>query len=379
MATPSYPRLLVLSLSLLAGASQAGFTDQFKDPTDGRVDASQWILNNAHGFMPVPILITEPAVGVGGGAALLFFHESESQRQKRLEDPLAVAEIPPSVTGVVAAGTNNGTKLGGLFHSGNWLEDRVRYLGGIFAADLKLKAYTGIDAPAMGFSLQGWHLFQDIDVRLGESNFFLGGEYSYTRSEAEFDLGGEHPLNQESAMVDSDGALGVKLTYDSTDNHFSPRSGIKARLKSIQHDKRLGGDFDYRTDSAFLHAYHRLNAKWGVNMSLDAKSLSGDAPFYALPYLDMRGMPAMRYQGDDTALGEVEVSYDLDDRWTLLGFAGAGKALMADERFADSPWLKTQGVGFRYLMARQLGLRTGMDIAKGPEEWTLYLQVGGAW
>lgn len=53
--------------------------------------------------------------------------------------------------------------------------------------------------------------------------------------------------------------------------------------------------------------------------------------------------------------------------------------MMADERFADSPWLKTQGVGFRYLMARQLGLRTGMDIAKGPEEWTLYLQVGGAW
>ena len=43
------------------------FFDQFKG-ADGWFDTSDWVLNNAVGFMPVPIIITEPAVGAGLGA-----------------------------------------------------------------------------------------------------------------------------------------------------------------------------------------------------------------------------------------------------------------------------------------------------------------------
>jgi len=50
------------------------FLNQFKDKDDGWFDASDWVLNNAVGFMPVPIIITEPAVGEGLGLAALFFH-----------------------------------------------------------------------------------------------------------------------------------------------------------------------------------------------------------------------------------------------------------------------------------------------------------------
>ncbi|MCZ8488521.1 hypothetical protein O9992_18605 [Vibrio lentus] len=35
---------------------------------------------NAYGFLPVPILITEPAVGYGGGFTGIFMHESEEQK-----------------------------------------------------------------------------------------------------------------------------------------------------------------------------------------------------------------------------------------------------------------------------------------------------------
>ena len=37
------------------------------------------------------------------------------------------------------------------------------------------------------------------------------------------------------------------------------------------------------------------------------------------------------------------------------------------------------GGGFRYLLARALGLRMGMDIARGPEDWAFYISVGSGW
>jgi len=37
------------------------------------------------------------------------------------------------------------------------------------------------------------------------------------------------------------------------------------------------------------------------------------------------------------------------------------------------------GVGFRYLIARKLGLGAGLDIARCPEETTFYIIFGSAW
>ena len=45
----------------------------------------------------------------------------------------------------------------------------------------------------------------------------------------------------------------------------------------------------------------------------------------------------------------------------------------------DGDSKETIGGGFRYLVARRLGLKAGIDIARGPEEWAFYIQVGSAW
>ena len=37
------------------------------------------------------------------------------------------------------------------------------------------------------------------------------------------------------------------------------------------------------------------------------------------------------------------------------------------------------GVGFRFNIAPKLKFRTGIDVARGPEEWAIYLQFGHAW
>lgn len=55
----------------LAGVVAAEERGLFTDPEDGALDASEWLLDRK-GFLPVPILITEPAIGYGGGLAAMF-------------------------------------------------------------------------------------------------------------------------------------------------------------------------------------------------------------------------------------------------------------------------------------------------------------------
>ncbi len=116
-----------------------------------------------------------------------------------------------------------------------------------------------------------------------------------------------------------------------------------------------------------------------VALRAEPKRVDGETPFYARPFIDLRGIAAMSIQGDNTALAEVEVSYDLDDRWTASAFTGTGSAFDDDQDVRKSKWHQTVGGGVRYLIARQLRLTTGIDIAKGPKESAIYLQFGGAW
>ncbi len=75
--------MLLLALSTCEAEAESLWS-QFVDSDDGRVDVSQFLADNAYGFLPLPIIITDPAVDGGLGAVGLFFHESEEQKEKRL-------------------------------------------------------------------------------------------------------------------------------------------------------------------------------------------------------------------------------------------------------------------------------------------------------
>jgi hypothetical protein len=45
----------------------------FKDPEDGAFDVGGWIATRT-GILPIPIPITEPAIGYGGALALVWIH-----------------------------------------------------------------------------------------------------------------------------------------------------------------------------------------------------------------------------------------------------------------------------------------------------------------
>jgi hypothetical protein len=61
-----------------------------------------------------------------------------------------------------------------------------------------------------------------------------------------------------------------------------------------------------------------------------------------------------------------------------VGFLGTGKA-WGTEDFGDANSVLAGGVGMRYLIARRLGIYMGLDVARGPEDTAVYIQVGSAW
>ena len=87
----------------------------------------------------------------------------------------------------------------------------------------------------------------------------------------------------------------------------------------------------------------------------------------------------MRYQGNYVGVAETEVTWQIDPRWSVLGFIGSGKAANSFDEFKDSPSRVSKGAGFRYLIARRYGFEMGLDFAFGPEENVFYIQAGTAW
>jgi hypothetical protein len=194
-----------LILAALASTCRAEpFFDRVKDPDDGALDLSEYLLDH-RGALVVPIVITEPAVGYGGGAALLWFSESMREAAQRAEGGRVA---PPDIYLAAGFGTDNGTR----------------------------------------------------------------------------------------------GAIaGARLSF--------------------------------------------AEDRW-------------------------------RYRG---IVGVPKVNLDVTPRWIGVAFLGAGRAWGRDASFGDTPTRVAKGVGFRYMIARRLGLSMGLDVARGPEGDYWYISVGNTW
>jgi hypothetical protein len=350
----------------------------FKDPDDGALDLSEWLLSRG-GFLPVPIIITEPAVGAGLGLAAVFFHGNLSGTP----NPGNPDEyLPPSMTIGAAAYTSNDTWFAGGGHIGHWRQDSIRYTGFIGILNLNLDFYAG-DNP-LAFNIDGGFLLQQVKFRLGRSDFFIGGKYILFDSTSVFE-GLEGALPPDFPDIDLEGwdatnsGLGVVGYYDGRDTIFTPSRGQEANLEILRYDEAIGGDFDYWYLAARVLSFHQMHEDFVLGLRADGEAVDGDVPFFAFPFVQLRGVPAMRYQDERVLNIEVEGRWRVWKRWSLIGFLGTGLTDGDVPRFDTKDDIITWGGGFRYLAARQLGLHVGIDVGRGPEDTAVYLQMGHAW
>jgi hypothetical protein len=351
--------ILLLFIALPAVAQERSL---FRDPEDGELDASEWLLEKK-GFLPVPMIITEPAIGYGAGAALLWFRESLGER--RAQGRLS----PPDIFGGAFAATENGTTLIGALGMVSFAQENWRWRGFVGRPDVNLDFYGGAaDDLKIGYNLQGWATTHLLQRRLGDSDSYLGARLNYIDFDATFDPAAPVLPTVERSITSS--GLGVFFEHDSRDNFFTASRGMKLFVEGVFYSPDIGSDASYEVYRAYFLGYLPLSRELILGGRVDARAARGDVPFYQLPFIEMRGIPFFRYQNEEVALVEAELRWNFTPRWALVGFAGRGKA---DE--SASAW----GVGIRRLVARRLGIYMGVDLARGPEETAIYIQAGSAW
>ena len=222
-------------------------------------------------------------------------------------------------------------------------------------------------------------MLQELTFRIKESNFFVGGRYSYFNATSKSDILDAIPGIPDDELDDATGGLGLIINYDSRDNIISPSDGHLAKLHTMYNSEAFGGDYDYYKIKASSYSYWPVLDKVVLGVRLEGDFIGDNAPFYDVPYIDMRGIPALRYQGENVIVAELEARWDITYRWSLVGFGGSGWTAENISDFGDESAKFAGGGGFRYLIARRLGLRVGLDVAVGPEDTVLYMGIGSAW
>ncbi len=369
----------------------------FIDKEDGMLDASEY-LSTLYGFLPVPIIITEPAIGYGGGLGLLYFHDKFIGQKSA-----SGRSIPTSITGIFAAATENGTKMGGLVHMGYYLEDSLRTVTFAVYSNINIDTYvTKHDLP-IAANMNGPIFYQAVKYRIQDTGLFLGAGYIYSSLDYALDAGtvtidpiGPNPPKDVDVGGESSAniaAAQLVLEYDTRDNTLSPSSGYFVNFKANFFSEAVGGDSDFQRYMLKSFFYFPLTEKWNVNLNISGDSMGNtdeETPFYTYPFINLRGLPIMAVQGEHDLASELEICYDLTKRWEALVFGGAGKAFGETQiaqinkhkeptSFNNADTYYTGGVGFRYLVAKKLGLKVGVDIATSKIDNAFYIQIGSAW
>ncbi len=353
----------------------------FRDPVDSAFDLSNWILNY-NGFVPVPTLITEPALGnFGLGVGLVFIKQNQPYDIDGVKHP-----APPTILGVGGMYTANKSWAGFVGGTVALPKYRMQIKGGGGYADINMDFYFKDlleKERKLGFNFTGIPVFITVGRVLRDPRFSIDLEYTFMDVNVKMKNPFENlpdeliDFNFEKSQTISKG--GLRFSFDTRDNVFTPNQGIKTYLDVQLSNQVLGSDFDYEQAEAAFYWYLPLHKKWINGFRFDMQQAFDNPPFYLKPFVDMRGLPAMRYQGKTTMLVELEERWDVYKRWSAVFFGGVGTGFDKWKDFGDAEWAYSYGAGFRYLLARPLNLRCGMDFAMGPEGFAYYVVFGSSW
>lgn len=130
------------------------------------------------------------------------------------------------------------------------------------------------------------------------------------------------------------GGLTPSLTYDTRDNIFTPLRGTFAEAIVGVFSQALGGDDEFQRVQLIAMHFTPLLPTLYLGLRGDGAASFGDAPFYLRPFISLRGVPIMRYQGDEIAQIDTELRWQFWRRFSLVGFVGLRPPLVLRQRGA---------------------------------------------
>jgi hypothetical protein len=141
-------------------------------------------------------------------------------------------------------------------------------------------------------------IFQELVRRVDRTDFFVGGRFVYFNALTTFD-GAVFPPNVVlPSFRTREGGLGVTAEFDTRDNSFTPSRGVLARAVATFMGPYMGGDTVYQKYSFAGAFYANPCPRLVLGLDPRARTARGDVPFCELPFILLRGVAAMRYQGE---------------------------------------------------------------------------------
>ncbi len=346
------------------------------DTLDNKLDCSDYLVN-LRGFVPVPMIISEPALGNFGGALALVFMTPK----KSIKD---ISRFHfPDITGVAGMYTLNNSWGIAALRQGSFPSIRMRYTTVVAYAHLNLDFYR--EVPSIGeqkfqFKLKPVFVLADVSENIWKNMFFLGTRYLFSNMQLSYDLSAiNDSIFNERDYNKNIGTWGLYAEWDNRNSIFTPDHGFRVKAIGSLSRSWTGSNFDFEKFEIFAHAFFQPLKPWVIGLRTESQMVNDGSPFYYYPFLMMRGIPVMRYQGNITLLFETEHRVDITPRWSVVGFAGTGRTFSDSEYLKDNHWHWSGGGGFRYLLARVFKLRVGIDFAGGPGTFAYYVVFGHYW
>jgi hypothetical protein len=323
-------------------------------------------------WLPVPIPLANPTLGTGLVGALLYLHPKKSM------DPTA----PSATSGLGILYTDTDSWFAGLFHDDYWLNDRIRFKVLAGTGDFNLEYYGIGDEPIfqdqpVSYSIKAKGTKLQILIRWpDDSDWYFGPSHTYTSGEVLFKLDSLEESLPDVGGTLTTSSLGMVASYDDRDDNYYPTSGQYLEAIYARDDSAWGSDFSYNKFSGFYNHYFSLSRTGTLATRIHLSTLSGDAPFYMLPTLNMRGFPRGRYRDDAALSGHIEWRHKFQPRWAYVAFTEIGVTGDSLSDALDTKPITSIGGGLRWQVLENKSLNLGVDVGFSKGERALYIQVG---
>jgi hypothetical protein len=352
-----------------------------KDSLDNAFDVSDYMIYS-NGFILVPIPITEPALGGIGGALVPIFLKKRATVIDTVNGKVRITRVNPDMTAGLAMYTANNSWLTGVFRSGTLTKARITYRTAIAYANINMAFYRSLENAGQrkfDFNFKTVPVYLQALKQFSNARWSAGFQYMFLSTKVAAVRDSLPAFVTPKETKSNVSQLGGVLEYDGRDNIFTPDKGMRVRTDFYWSGDAIGSDYNFwRINYSFL-GYTPITPRFIGGFRFEGQQVLEKPPFYLLPYINLRGVPAVEYQGNATLVSEAETRWDLYKRWSLVFYGGVGEAFNDWDNVFKDPLVYSYGTGFRYLIARKFKLRMGFDVARGPNQWAYYIVFGSNW
>ena len=324
------------------------------------------------GYIVMPIPIADPTLGNGLALATMLTYKLQA------DDEVS----PASQTILGAAYTDTDSYIVGLQQKFFWNEDKYRADITLGGARLNLK-YFGLDGSILNdhpinYQLEGYFFAPKLQVRMGNSRWFLGSRVIVSDVEASFKLtppGDGNDVGLKSSLQLN--GISVLADFDSRDNQFSATKGVFFEWANDYYDERIGSERDFRLTKLGFRYYYPVNKAFTLASRFNFRGSSSETPFFMLSKIPLRGFDAGRYRDQYSVAVEAELRW-YPNKVGFVAFAGAGTVANDESKLLDASSIVSRGVGIRYMPSPEARLVLGIDYATSSDESAWYFRISEA-